>query len=87
MKSKSKPNPAGEKSRRVFIQDLGTAAAASSVAASVSAAQQPQGRGRAPEPWPQAGPLANQPMPTIRLGKYQVGRLVLGTNSHWVTFF
>jgi len=81
MKSKTESGPTGGKSRRVFIQDIGTAAAVSTVAASASAAQQPRARGRAPEPWPQAGPLANQPMPTFRLGKYTVGRLMLGTNS------
>jgi len=80
MKSMSRPGPAGGKSRRAFIQNVGTAAAASTVAASVGAAQQPRARGRAPEPWPQAGPLANQPMPTMRLGKHTVGRLVRGTN-------
>jgi hypothetical protein len=80
MNSESKPNPAGEKSRRAFIQKVGTAAAASSLAAAASSAQQPRARGRAPEPWPEAGPLAKQPMPTIRLGKHQVGRLVRGTN-------
>jgi hypothetical protein len=81
MKSKSRPGSAGEKSRRDFIQKIGTAAAASSVAASVSAAQQPPAPGRAPEPWVEAGPLSKQPMPTIRLGKHQVGRLILGVNG------
>ena len=83
MNSESKPDPAGEKSRRDFIQKIGTAAAASSLAASVSAAQQ------APAPAtvnerdfiPQPGPLSQQPMPTIRLGKHTVSRLIIGTNQ------
>jgi hypothetical protein len=81
MKSGSKSGLAREKSRRAFIQEVGTATAASSVAAGVSAAQQPPARGRAPEAWAEAGPLAKQPMPTIRLGKHNVGRLILGING------
>ena len=81
MSSHPKPDPAGEKSRRAFIQKIGTAAAASTVAASVSASQQPPEPRRVPEPWPEPGPLSQQPMPTIRLGKHNVGRLVLGTNG------
>jgi hypothetical protein len=81
MKSESKPGSAGEKSRRAFIQKVGTAAAASGLAAGSSFAQQRRGRSREPEAWPQAGPLANEPMPTIRLGKHDIGRLVLGINS------
>ena len=81
MKSKSKPGSAGERSRRDFIQKIGTAAAASSLAASASAAQQPPAPARAPETWPEPGPLSKQPMPTIRLGKHEVGRLILGING------
>jgi len=81
MKSQSRPGPAGEKSRRAFIQRIGTAAAASSLAASVSSAQQPPPRRRAPEPYPEPGPLSKQPMPTIRLGKHNIGRLCLGING------
>ena len=81
MKSESKPGSAGEKSRRDFIQKVGTVAAASSLAASASAAQQPPATRRAPESWPEPGPLSKQPMPTIRLGKHQVGRLILGVNA------
>jgi len=81
MKSKSKPGSAGEKSRRAFIHKIGTAAAASSLAASVSAAQQPPAPRRAPESWPEPGPLSKQPMPTIRLGKHEVSRLIIGTNG------
>jgi hypothetical protein len=80
MNSKSKPGSAGEKSRRAFIQKIGTAAAASSLAASASV-QQPPAPGRAPEPRVEAGPLSKQPMPTIRLGKHNVGRLMLGING------
>ena len=88
MNSEYKPGPVDGKSRRAFIQKIGTAAAASSLAASVSAAQQPPAPpARAPETWPEPGPLSKQPMPTIRLGKHQVGRLVLGIKRHWVTFF
>ena len=81
MKSKSRPDSAGEKSRRDFIQKIGTAAAASSVAASASTAQQPPAPRRAPESWPEPGSLSKQPMPTIRLGKHEVGRLILGING------
>jgi hypothetical protein len=88
MNSKSKPGSTGEKSRRDFIQKIGTAAAASSLAASVSAGQQAPAPRRAPETWPEPGPLSKQPMPTIRLGKHEVGRLILGINgigSHFST--
>jgi len=86
MNSESKPDPAGENSRRDFLQKIGTVAAASSVAANVGAAQQPPApavpgiadqRNFRPEP----GPLSKQPMPKIRLGKHEVGRLVLGING------
>jgi hypothetical protein len=81
MNSKSKPDLTGGKSRRAFIHKIGTAAAVSSLPASVSAAQQPPPPRRAPETWPEPGPLSKQPMPTIRLGKHEVGRLILGINS------
>ena len=81
MNSKPKLGSAGVKSRRDFIQKIGTAAAASSLAASASAAQQPPAPRRAPETWPEPGPLSKQPMPTMRLGKHQVGRLILGING------
>ena len=80
MKSETKPGPAGGKSRRAFIRKIGTAATASSLAATAGSAQQPAAPGRASEGWAQPGPLSKQPMPTIRLGKHQVGRLVLGIN-------
>ena len=86
MNSESKPGPAGGKSRRAFIQKIGTVAAASSVAANASAAQQaagagPPGRRGTSNFVPEPGPLSKQPMPTIRLGKHKVGRLVLGING------
>jgi hypothetical protein len=80
MNSDSKPGPAGGKSRRDFIQKIGTAAAVSSLPAGVSAAQQPSARRRTLPSWPEPGPLSKQPMPTIRLGKHEVGRLILGIN-------
>ena len=87
MNSNSKPEC--ENSRRNFMQKLGTLAAASSVAAS---AQQPpqagaaaQGRGgRGPRPNPavrEPGPLAKQPMPTVKFGKYDISRLIMGVNA------
>jgi hypothetical protein len=85
MTSKSDPDPAGGKSRRAFVQKLGTVAAASSLAAGDSPAQQPSvpGAGVRPENEyvPQPGPLSKQPMPTINLGKHKVGRLILGVNG------
>jgi hypothetical protein len=89
MNSKSKPGSAGENSRRDFIQRIGTAAAASSLAASVSSAQQQKpvvgepGAGfRAERDFVrQPGPEAQQPMPTINLGKHKIGRLCLGING------
>jgi len=83
MNSEFKPDPAGENSRRDFIQKIGAVAAASSVAANASAAQQPPAPGRPPEREFRAepGPLSKQPMPKIRLGKHEVSRLVLGTNG------
>ena len=81
MNSDSKQDLTGVKSRRAFIHKIGTAAAVSSLPASVSAAQQPPPPPRrAPETWPEPGPLSKQPMPTIRLGKHNVGRLILGIN-------
>jgi hypothetical protein len=81
MNSESKP-PAGENSRRDFFQKLGTLAAASSVAANAGAQQLPlppaseRGPGR-PEP----GPLSKAPMPMVRFGKYEIGRLIMGVNA------
>lgn len=85
MKSESKPGPGGEKSRRAFVQKIGMVAAASSLAAGVSIAQQSNLPGAGVRPnldfVPQAGSLAKQPMPTMKLGKHQVGRLILGVNG------
>lgn len=89
MNSNAKPGPAGESSRRSFIQKIGTLAAASTVAANASAQQQPPsgaggrggGEGGRPEPKPiMPGPLANEPMPTVRIGKHNVSRLIIGIN-------
>jgi len=86
MSSESKPRPASENSRRDFFQKIGTLAAASSVAARAAAQQQPppgaaaapRGRGFAlPEP----GPLSKEPMPTVRFGKYDISRLIIGSNG------
>jgi len=82
MNSEWKPDPAREKSRRAFIKKVGTAAAASGLAAGAISAQQPPVPGARMQPnYRQPGPLSKQPMPTIRLGKHQVGRLVRGTNG------
>jgi len=96
MKSKSKPGPADRKSRRAFIQKIGTAAAATGLAAGSSSAQQtPAGPGQRPAApglpgagfrnerdfVRQPGPEAQQPMPTIQLGKHKVSRLWLGVNG------
>jgi hypothetical protein len=83
MNSESKPGPPRGKSRRAFIQKIGTVAAASSIAANASSAQQPPGPSRADERnfRPEPGPMSKQPMPTLRLGKHEVGRLVLGVNG------
>jgi hypothetical protein len=90
MNSESKPDLTGEDSRRRFMQKLGTVAAVSSVAASVSSAQQAPPRppavglpGMADERnfRPEPGPLSKEPMPTIRLGKHDVSRLMLGING------
>jgi hypothetical protein len=87
MNTEAKPGPTGDDSRRKFIQKIGTAAAVSGLAASVSSAQQTTGasaaNNRAGERdlIPQPGPEAQQPMPTIRLGNHTVGRLWLGING------
>lgn len=84
MNSESKPGPEGENSRRCFMQKLGALAAASSVA--TGSAQQlplpaaPAGGGRGPV-LPAPGPLSRQPMPTVRFGKYDIGRLIFGSNA------
>ncbi len=75
-----------ENSRRSFVQKLGALAAASSVAADASAQQPPPGRagGRGPRENPavkQPGPLAQQPMPTVKFGPHEIGRLVMGVNG------
>jgi hypothetical protein len=84
MNSESKQDPTGENSRRGFLQKIGAVAAVSSVAADANAQQPPAppaATRRPLEPLPQPGPLSKQPMPTIRLGKHTVGRLIIGTNG------
>ena len=84
MNSKSELGPAGENSRRGFMQKLGTLAAASSVAASASAQSLPlpaRSGGRGGPTRPEPGPLAKQPMPTVRFGKHEIGRLIMGVNG------
>jgi hypothetical protein len=87
MKSESKPNPTGENSRRNFLEKLGALAAASSVAANAAPQQPPQGAaggaaGRGPRrEAPQVpGPLSKEPMPMVKFGKYDVSRLIIGSN-------
>jgi len=84
MNSESKPGPAGENSRRDFFQRIGTLAAVSSVAANASAQSLPlpaRSGGRGGPARPEPGPLAQQPMPKLRFGKHEVGRLIFGTNG------
>ena len=78
--------PGTEDSRRSFMQRLGTLAAASSVAADASAQQGPPGGrgGREPRANPavrQPGPLAQEPMPTVKYGPHEIGRLIMGVNG------
>jgi len=90
--------PEGENSRRDFFQKIGKLAAASSVVAGASAAQQPAAQGApaqgAPAPGgrgpgrggrgnelPTPGPLSKQPMPTVKFGKYDISRLIIGSNG------
>ena len=88
MNLERKPGPTGENSRRSFLEKIGALAAASGVAASANAAPQqqaapgapPPGRGPGRDPWPTPGPLSRQPMPTVRFGKYDVSRLIIGSN-------
>jgi hypothetical protein len=80
----SKSNPTGADSRRNFMEKLGALAAASSVAANASAQQQPPapGRGGFGGPvLPAPGPLSKEPMPTVRFGKHEIGRLIFGVNT------
>jgi hypothetical protein len=68
-------------SRRDFMQKLGALAAASEVAAKAQQLPLPNRdemqriASRVP------GPLAKQPMPTVKFGKYEIGRLVQGVNQ------
>ena len=92
MNSASKPGSAGSDSRRDFMQKIGAAAAASGVAAKAGAQQAPEagargGRGGARGPaWPVPGPLSKEPMPTVRIGKHDVSRLIIGVNAPGLHF-
>jgi len=68
MNSESKPNPAGENSRRDFLQKIGVIAAAAPVAASAA-------------PPVAANAAAATPMPMVRFGKHMVSRLIIGCNT------
>ena len=61
MNSEFRPGPAGENSRRDFLQKVGTLAAVSGLAARANADPQPK-------------------VPTVRFGKYDVSRLIIGSN-------
>ncbi len=87
MNSNSNSDPSSDDSRRSFFQKIAALAAASAVATNAGAQQKAPpgggqgGRGGAAEPKPIVpGPLSREPMPTVRIGKYNVGRLVLGVN-------
>jgi hypothetical protein len=81
MNAQSKPGPAGENSRRDFIQRIGAVAAASTVAASASAQQPPPAGASGPGPAPPVpGSLSKEPMPMVRFGKYNISRLIIGVN-------
>jgi hypothetical protein len=79
----------GGDSRRNFFEKLAALAAASSVAA--SAQQPPAGGGAAgrggrggPRANPavrEPGPLAKEPMPMVKFGKYEISRLIMGSNG------
>jgi hypothetical protein len=82
----SQDKPETENSRRSFMQKLAALTAASSAAAIASPQQAPpEGRGgRAPRENPavkQPGPLAQQPMPTVKFGPHEIGRLIMGVNG------
>ena len=86
MKFRPEPNPPGENSRRRFLEKIGALAAATGVAANASAAPQQPAPGtpapnRMPGPFDKVpGPLAKAPMPMVKFGKYDVSRLIIGSN-------
>jgi hypothetical protein len=63
------------------MQRLGAVAAASGLTAGASAQQIPWEAAKRGREKPVPGPLAQQPMPTVRFGKYEIGRLIQGVNS------
>src|SRR5579862_7104079 len=79
-------HPTGENSRRNFLEKLTAIAAASTVAAKANAAPQQPAPGAPPrnrEPGPfdkTPGPLSKEPMPMVKFGKYDVSRLIIGSN-------
>jgi hypothetical protein len=80
------PESLGENSRRSFCQRLGALAAASGMAGGAGAQQPPPqaAAGRGPRENPavrEPGPLAKEPMPMVRFGNHQIGRLVMGVNG------
>ena len=85
MNSESKHCPRDENSRRDFFHQVGALAAASSVAAKMRARSSragPGGRGpRANPAVKQPGPLSKQPMPTVKFGQHEIGRLIMGVNG------
>ena len=87
MNSESKHCPRGENSRRDFFHQVGALAAASGVAANVASAQEqaaPGRGGRGPRPNPalkEPGPLSKEPMPMVKFGKYEISRLIFGSNG------
>ncbi len=81
MNSKFEPGREGDNSRRDFFQKLGTLAAASTVAATANAQQISWEAANRDRSRPEPGPLAKQPMPTVRFGKYEISRLIMGVNG------
>ena len=91
MSSESKSNAPGENSRRDFFHTLGTIAAASTAVSSANAQQPSPGAapGQAGRPGggpprnvqPVPGPLSREPMPTVKFGKYDISRLIIGSNT------
>jgi len=88
MSSESKFDSPGENSRRRFLESIGTLAAASSLSSAGASPQPPaagaeSGRppGRRGPVRPEPGPLSREPMPTVKFGKYDVSRLIIGSNT------
>src|SRR5512138_629318 len=69
MNSESKTTPAGQNSRRDFLQKVGALAAVATPVAANTAAQAP------------ASTAAAKPMPMVPYGKHMISRLVIGSNT------